>query len=295
MDQLSGLLKEAEEIRAWTKSAPEPSSFRNNNEFMQYTVELMNRTLYLLRVGPQLAPTQDVALKGFTKRRAIVVGHMVRIAKLYEGSLMHICAKQLELAAVFNRLIIETAVRVEYLIKAKRSSFRSFVLTSYKPEKEILAHLKAEAAQRQLAQYERRIRRKIKSRMRRDGISEVELMGTRNWRLDGKDFRRILEDTKRDVPYSYAFGSQSHFVHGDWAELSVYHLTKHNGYYKPHLDYDEPDPRLACAVTTVCLSTLFHFLKWNKSDKDDYLRPIILGLLELNRHIDLAHEDTLGP
>ncbi len=71
---------------------------------------------------------------------------------------MHICAKQLELAAVFNRLIIETAVRVEYLIKAKRSSFRSFVLTSYKPEKDILAHLKAEAAHRPLAQYERRTR-----------------------------------------------------------------------------------------------------------------------------------------
>lgn len=292
--QMDKLLEDLEAIKEWVRLAPDPKSFENNNQFMQHTVELMNRVLYLLRIGAQLAPNQDAATKGFTKHRAIIVGHMVRITKLYEGVIMHICAVQLELAAVFNRLILEAAVRAGYLMKAKRSSFRSFVLTSYKPEKEILSHLRELGKDRPLIQLEKRIKRKIKSRLRNDGISEVELIRTRNWRLDGKDFRRILEETKADVPYAYAFGSQSHFVHGDWADLSVYHLTRVGRYYKPCLDYDEPDPRLACSITTVSLSTLYDFLKWSKSDIDEYIGPIVLQLLEMNRQIDRTHEETLG-
>src|SRR5689334_4617136 len=125
---LERFFENTEGIREWIRSAPDPASFQNNNEFMQYTVELMNRTLYLLRIGSQLGPNQNVALKGFTKQRAIIVGHMVRMTKLYEGLLMHTCEVQLELAAIFNRLIFETAVKANYLMKAKRSSFRSFVL-----------------------------------------------------------------------------------------------------------------------------------------------------------------------
>src|SRR5260370_29639625 len=101
MEPLDTLLINAEEINNWIASAPDTTAFQTNNEVMQYTVELMNRALYLLRIGAQLAPNPDTALRGFPKHRAIIVGHMVRMAKLYEGLLMHICGMQLELAAVF--------------------------------------------------------------------------------------------------------------------------------------------------------------------------------------------------
>lgn len=183
------LLSNLADIERWIEEAPDPSSFQSNDDFMGFTVELMNRALYLLRVGVSLAPSQEAAERGYSKHRAIVVGHMVRITKLYEGLLIHVSRRQLELAAIFTRLIFEAAVRLEYLIKSKNknASFSSFILTSYKPEKEVLEDLKAKAASRPLIQIEKRIRRKIKSRLKKDGIPINKLMTNRKWKLDGKD------------------------------------------------------------------------------------------------------------
>jgi len=295
MNDLEKLFHNVTRIRRWIKSAPDPTTFEDDDQFMRYTVQLMNRALFLLRVGSSLAPNEQTALRGFTRRRAIVVGHIVRMTKLYEGSLALITKRHLETAGIFSRLIYETAVRIEYLMRAKNASFRSYVLTSYRSEKEILADMKEKAAKRRLMQIERRIKRKIQSRLKEDRISSKQLMNNRNWNLDGKSFRGILKDVGREPEYSYGFGSSSHFVHGDWADLSVYHLTKKGRYYKPRLEFADPDPRLACSLTTVCLGTLYKFIAWNKSDPDNYLRPIILELLELNRCIDNAHEETMGP
>jgi len=94
--------------------------------------------------------------------------------------------------------------------------------------------------------------------------------------------------------YAYGFGSGSHSVHGDWYEISLHHIKRSGRYYLPDLRYDDPDPRVACALTDICLGTLHSYLKWNKLDPDDYISPTILRLVELNRHIDTAHESTMG-
>ena len=289
------LLNNLTDIERWIDVAPDRATFNSNEDFMGFTVELMNRALYLLRVGVSLAPSQEIAERGYTKHRAIAVGHMVRITKLYEGLLIHISKRQLELAAIFTRLMFEAAVRLEYLIKSsnKNASFRNFIFTSYKPEKEVLEDLNAKAASRPLIQIERRMMRKMKSRLKKDKIPLNQLMNNRNWRLDGKDFRRILTDIGRGDIYASGFGSSSHFVHGDWYDISIHQIKKEGRYYLPDFDFDDPDPRIACSDTTICLGTLYNFLKWNKSDPDNYVRPIILRLMELNRAIDMAHENSI--
>lgn len=287
------LLNNLSEIERWVEAAPDPASFRTNHDFMSYTVELMNRCLYLLRVGISLTPSQEIAERGYTKRKAIVVGHMVRIAKLYEGLLIHISKRQLELAAIFTRLVFEAAVRAEYLMRAKGASFRSFVFMSYRPERQILEDLDKRAASRPLIKIEKRMRRKMKSRLKKDRIPLNKLMKNKNWDLDGKSFRQILTDVGRGDIYAYGFGSSSHFVHGDWYDISLHQIKKEGRYYFPDASFDDPDPRLACSLTMICLGTLYGFLRWNKSDPDNYVKPIIMKLMELNRAIDIAHEDSL--
>jgi hypothetical protein len=289
------LLNNLAEIEHWIDAAPDPMSFSTNDDFMSFTVELMNRALYLLRVGVSLAPSQEVAERGYTKHRAIVVGHMVRITKLYEGLLIHVAKRQLELAAIFTRLIFEAAVRLEYLIKSKNksASFRSFIFTSYKPEKEILEDLNDKASSRPLIQIEKRMRRKVKSRLKKDRIPINQLINNRNWRLDGKDFRRMLTDIGRGDIYAYVFGSSSHTVHGDWYDISLHQIKKQGRYYLPDLSFDDPDPRIACSDTAICLGTSYGFLKWNRSDPDNYVSPIIVKLAKLNRAVDTAHESSM--
>ena len=81
-------------------------------------------------------------------------------------------------------------------------------------------------------------------------------MNNRIWDVDGKNFRQMLNDLGMGMGYSYIFGSGSHSVHGDWYEIDIHHIEKTGRYYMPKLEYDDPDPRTACTLTTVCLDAL---------------------------------------
>jgi hypothetical protein len=77
---------------------------------------VMSRSLYLLRVGACLAPDAITAERGYSKHKAIIIGHIIRLTKLYDGFCLHVSKRQLELAGVFLRLIYETEIRLSYFI-----------------------------------------------------------------------------------------------------------------------------------------------------------------------------------
>ena len=290
------VLQNLKNIKAWVAFNSPPPDFDTNTEFMKFAVEIMNRCLYLLKAGAASAPDAETAHKGYTKNEAIIVGHMVRITKLYEGVLMHICSHHQELAHIFFRLILETAIRMEYLITSEspKQSFQSFILTSYRPEKEMLQDLENNAKQGPLIPIQKRMRRSIISWLREDGINQKELLKNKNWKLDGKNFREIMNVFDLDSMYSYGFGIASHHVHGDWLDIAYYHLEQDGQYYTPDLFFTEPDPRSACPITHACLDSLLKYLKWNKSDPDNIISPVVEKLRELNLALDAAHESTLG-
>ena len=296
-EEMDKIIQNLKKINEWIDyNSPPSTDFKTNTEFMKFAVEIMNLCLYLLKTGVALAPEAEASRKGYTKHRAIIVGHIVRITKLYEGSIIHICNHQLELATVFLRPIFEAAIKMEYLISSqtKKESCRSFILTSYRPEKEILQDLNTKAEKRPLTQIEKRMQRKIVSRLKEDGISQTELLNNKTWKIDGKDFRTIMKTLNYDSMYSYGFGNASHYVHGDWYDIDLHHLKQNGQYYTPNLDFDIPDPRLACSLTGICLRTLLIYLKWNASDPDSLIGALVEKLIALNRALDAAHENTLG-
>lgn len=295
-DDGAELQRKLDDISEWAAQAPDPRAFKNNGQFMTLAVDVMNRCLYLLRVGVALAPNESTAEKGYTKHKAIILGHMVRMAKLYEGFLMHTANGQLELTAIFTRLIFETDVRMRYMMGSKSSSksIRSFILASYRSERETIGLLDEQMRHRPPTKIESRIRRKILSRLRKDRITLKELRANTVWRMDGKSFRQILREVDGDEAYYLLFGSSSHNVHGDWYEISIHHLRKQGRYYQPDLEYDHPDPRVACAVTAISLAGLASFLEWTKGDPYGLLDRAISRLDNLNRVIDEAHEAMLS-
>ncbi len=281
-------------VRQKIAEAPDPATLKTNSDFMNPIVEHMNHALYLLQLGVALAPTESTASRGHTRNKAIVTGHMVRLAKLYEGFLIHVSGRKLELAVIFVRLIFETAVKMRYLAQAKASSFQSYILTSYRPEKEILQDLASKAKQRELIPIEKRMMRKIKSRLKKDRISIDALMQTTRWEIDGKSVRAILQHLQLDLAYPYAYGSSSHSIHGDWYELSLHHLQRKGRYYSPDLSFDDPDPRVACPITIFCLRSLIDYIDWARADPNEIVLPTIEALIELFTNFDNAHELTLG-
>lgn len=293
---MNKIVQNLRSIEKWVDfNSPPPTDFKTNTEFMKFSVEIMNRCLYLLKTGTASAPDIETAKKGYSKHKAIIVGHMVRITKLYEGVLIHICNQQLELAHILSRLIIETTIMMEYLIasKSKRESCRSFILASYKPEKEMLKDLKSKAKNRSLIPIEKRMIKSIISRLKRDGISQKELYRNKNWNVDGKNFRDIMKQVNSDSIYTYGFGSTSHHVHGDWRDIEYYHLKQDGRYYTPELFFDEPDPRFTCPITEICLDSLLKYMKWNKSDPERMICNVTVKLHELNLALDQIHENSI--
>ena len=106
---MNEIIQNLTKIEAWINDNSSRASDCNTNaEFMEFSVDIMILCLDLLKLGTASTPDAETASKGYTKHRAIIVGHMVRITKLYEGALIHICRSQYELAAIFFRLIFET-------------------------------------------------------------------------------------------------------------------------------------------------------------------------------------------
>ena len=293
MDQI---MQNLSRVEAWIDYNSPPPVFNTNTAYMKFAVEIMNRCLYLLKLGVRASPDVETARRGYTKHRAIIVGHMVRLSKLYEGVIIHICSNHQELAHIFFRLIFETTIRMEYLItsKTKKKSCQSFIFTSYRPEKDILQDLKSKAKQQLPSPIEKRMRKSISSRLRRDRITQKKLFKNKKWDVDGKNFRAIMGTFNLDSMYAYGFGSASHQVHGDWCDLQYYHLKKDGRYYTPELSFTTPDPRAACPITYACLDSLLKYLKWSKSDPNDIIKPIVEKLFALNRALDEAHEVSLG-
>ena len=295
-ENMKKIMENLSKIEAWIDFNSPPPVFDTNTAYMKFAVEIMNRCLSLLKISVASAPDAETAKRGYTKHRAIIVGHMVRLTKLYEGCLIHICSHQFELAHIFFRPILETATRMQYLItsKSKKKSCRSFILASYRPEKEVLQDLKSKNKKRSLIPIEKRMRRKILSRLRRDGITQKELFNNKTWNVDGKNFRAVMKMFNPDPMYSYGYGSAGHPVHGDWYDIDLNHLRKDGRYYTPELSFTEPDPRLTGSLTHICLDSLLKYLKWNKSDPDNVISSLAEKLIVLNRVFDDSHENTLG-
>jgi hypothetical protein len=272
------IINNLDSVKSWL-SNPLPPQRSSDDDYMRYVMEMMSYAHYLITVSASMAPNQVVAERGYTKNRAIVVGHIVRLIKLYHSFTTHIGKRELQIAYIMSRLIYECIIKMEYLLSAKRSTFKSFILSSYRSEKETLENLDRIKSQRPLMNIEKVIIKKIKSRLRKDRISLRQLKANKNWKLDGKDFKQILVSLKKEVDYPFLFGQGSSFIHGNWYEMSIFNLTKKGRYYLPDIDFSNPDPRIALPVTIASLQSANDFLTWNKSDPEKYVRSIIQNLV----------------
>lgn len=283
------------EIARWVSAAPKPSAFAAETDFMQFLTEAMGRALYLLRTGVALVPNDEISTNGYIKRRAVVVGHMVRLTKLFDGLYLHIANRQLELAGVMLRLIFETEIRLNYLItKASPKSYRSYILASYRAERENLMDLDAKAKTRRLVPIEIRMRTSILKHLRRDGISRKQLLRNRIWDIDGKNVRELMRDLGRHEFYSYSFGSSSRWIHGSWQELYHYHLQKVGSRFVPRLEFGDPDTRSAAPPTIICLDTLLAYLNWSRGDPGGSVRRLIAEFRDMLIRLDQEHEHRMS-
>jgi len=290
------IIKNLANMKVWVDfSLSPPSEFKTKAESMRFVTEVMNRCLYLLKVGAASAPDAETAKRGYTKSKAIIVGYMAQLAKLYEGALIHICGSQPELTRIFFRPILEVAINMKHLIQSGGQVSPSVGAASCPSELEMFRVLESKAKERALTPIEHRINELILLQLEKDGISRAEWVYNDQENIDKKNALQSCENSCYNGSlYLYLFQKETDWIHRGWHDLRSYHLTQTGDYYVPDLCFDEPQPRLGCQLTQVCLETLTIYLRWNQSDPDNELTSIIRKLLKLNAVLDAAHENTLG-
>ncbi len=254
---------------------PKPDVKRSSeDDFMSDLVEATNIVRkYLLLVG-HIVPTKSMV----KIERGVLIGHMVRVYKLYDTYLHLIVEKRTEIAFIILRALIETVINFRFLIR-------------FGNEEIILAYQKASLA------YEKKLWDEIQSR-KRDPMLPIEermLSGIeetfsraevamdsvsfqdRNW---GGDLFSKSQQTELVHLYEFGFRSSSNFVHGTWHELEFHHLRESDGEFQPAPNYSSPGPQMIEAVTISCLEVV-----------DEYLQHIVSeGAVEISERLQVMIE-----
>ena len=98
IDARNSVLNELAEIEEWSARMTPLPACRSNDDYMTVAVELLVRTTVLLTFVASLAPDEAALHNGVAKRRAIVLGLLVRLKKLCHALLMHVGEKQRDVA-----------------------------------------------------------------------------------------------------------------------------------------------------------------------------------------------------
>ncbi|MFH0772369.1 MAG: glycosyltransferase [Candidatus Omnitrophota bacterium] len=289
-DKMEEIINKISDTKRWIDSNKILPDFKNNNEYMNFAVEIGNHIRYLMIVSASLVSEKR---DGYDKINAVIVGLFVRLYKLYDTLCFHIAENHGEIVQIFMRLIFETSITIEYLISKGKDSINNFIFISYKATKENYEDLQFKKSQRDLIPIEKRILNKIERQIKEDGINLEKLLKNKNWKLDNKSFKDILKELNIEDGYSYTFGSGSSYVHGDWKDIRANHLKYEDNLYYPQIDHDIPDPRYICPLSIVCLRTLILFLKWNDSDPNKVIIETAEKLSGLVRNLDNKHEKDL--
>ena len=288
MDEITG---KVDEVEKWIDQCNQRSDLLDFDVLMSIGVLASNHIRLLMIICANTVTPQEyeASKEDFDLHEAVIIGHFVRLFKLYEQIVSNVTEKKGEIASIFNRLVFETYARMKYLILMGKRSIDSYVRTSFKSTIQNYSYLTARGKERELTNIEKRMLRKIENRLNRVNLTADELLRNRNWKLDGKSFSDILDyldandpdDRNWSLGYSFLFGSGSSFVHGDWYDLHINHLEASGERYKAKFGYDPVDPRYILPAGLIPINASRDLLKWRNTDTDGYIDGVLKKMHDL--------------
>jgi hypothetical protein len=288
---MEDIINELTELEKWIDSCYQRDDLHEFSPLMTVSIEIANhiRKLSVLTIGTLTEDESKNPNKGFDLSDAVIIGHLVRIYKLYDQLSFFVANNKGEISSIFSRLLFETFVTLKYLIIKGESSINNYIKVSFKSTIKQYAYIKELESQRELIEIEKRIVRKVDNRLKNVGLNADELINNNAWRLDGLTFKGIIEFLKKndnskfnwDLAYNFIFGSMSSSVHGTWYDIEINHLEKKNGKYLPKYTYAKVDPRYILSDSFMAIESCIAFLNWRKTDPDNYLKNVLLKIRDL--------------
>ncbi len=261
----------------------------SDTDFVVDLVDVSNLVNKLLAVSASLVPDQLTN----KLQQGVLLGHMVRMFKLYNGFLLLVIERRIELALLAVRALTETSIILKYLTQNINDDLcKKFIKSSLGYEKKLLDFIQKKLGNSEPSQFDSRIIESIKRKFAKAGFKPEEI----DFKKD-KDWHENLFDLAGKVGfldyYETMYRSGSRAEHGSWDHLEDYHLIENEHGYLPDLRNSEPNPQMIINPNIMCLGTILDYCKYIVPE-EVVIPSLIPKLIEWHLAISKKRNDFQG-
>ena len=197
----------------------------------------------------------------YDKNQATVVGLYVKQVLLYKDYIEAYKSNKSHLCFLFYRVIYESFIKMQYLMKYGAEAQKAYRLYSYKDRYDFYkSHLSDENA------YFKVRNDKFLQDLADDGFKIMDLDGMHK-SFGGKNFRQLVGEFDKEDLYTSLYGIGSDSIHSDWGDIRQIYLRKTTD--KNYVVYQSPDNknvhfRMLIPLADLLIDSSYKFIDWNK-------------------------------
>lgn len=264
---------------------PELSKDRiNEDHFMEDIIETSNTVVKYLICVSYTSPTKKLDSLYY----GVIMGHMVRLFKLYDSFLCLTVSKGAETATIILRCIIDTGITLSFLLEEDNPEIiEKYIKSSLAVERKLWDEIHERKGET-LLPIEKRMLDSVQATFERAKI-EIDSVTGKDRRWCGSIYDKAQKTGMLSL-YESVFRGGSHSVHGTWHDLEFNHINANDGHFEPLIEYTRPRPQSVEVASVICLNVAIKYLnkildEHNANLVCDNLNLLIewfLGLQELH-------------
>jgi hypothetical protein len=252
-----------------------PPLDRNRDSEDDFTADLVEganagRKYLILAAGVWPSRPLDPLVRG------VLIGHAVRLFKLYELMAWMISRRFGDFTLAIARMMAESIINFQYFLKhPTRRVVDTYVRQTLAFEKKLMAEVEARMHDPPWPIEERLIAGSLAS-FARAGIESGEIEA-KEWR--GLRSSQKATDLGLENLYEFVFRPGSHYVHGTWHDLYFNHLRLLDGEYVPRIEFARPRPQALEVASIATLEIIEDYLQFIFPNIDE--NPLLDRIQEL--------------
>lgn len=260
----------------------------NEDQFMEDIINASNIVNKYLIIVAGIYPTKNLDSVYF----GVIMGHMVRLFKLYDSFLYLIVGMRGEVANIILRCIVDTGITLSFLLKEDDPEvIEKYIKSSLVIEKKLWDEIHRRKGET-LLPIEKRMLDSIKATFERSG-TEIDSVTAKDMKWCGSLYDKA-QKTDMVSLYESIFRGGSHSVHGTWHDLEFNHIHKINESYEPIIEYTRPRPQLVESASIICLKVATEYLnKILDENNAKLVRDQLILLMQWFLGLQEAHENWI--
>lgn len=206
--------------------------------------------------------------KGYDKNEAVIYGQLMRIYRMLCFQRRLTCKRVMttELAGLFERIIMEDSINLQYyILNYNDSVLEDFRVHSLRPEAFFEEAICDDIAENngQITEWQEQLLDSIHSTYNKAGKAGTPFEEIKNAKIKTPSIWEKFRTTGNQRLYDIAYRTKSHSIHGDWVDFTLNYLCYNEDTltFSPNFQEYQADIRQLNPALLVCCEALKSFLK----------------------------------